>query len=185
MERIDDMVYSTESLHSVKDKVSVWNGEPLKGIGHYRGHDKYAYLEISVYQYDSYPDKANLNRFSGSFVDWKVDKEIFPFCIYQNNKKELFNYARAIVAIFSTLIGRHINLIFEINFAGHHPTDNWGKGACGRAFINAIISCFDENLYKKGLGHKTNLYNFERLAEIRKRTILDNEINSFKSEDNI
>ncbi|MGV3460615.1 MAG: hypothetical protein ACO1N9_09210 [Flavobacterium sp.] len=184
MERIDDIIYSTESLHSVKDKISLWNGELLKGIGFYRGHDKYAYLEISVYEYGSYPNKNKLDRFSGSFIDWKIDKEVFPFHISQNNKKELFNYARAIVAIFSNLIGRHVDLIFEITFAGHHPTDNWGKGACGRAFINAIVSCFDENLFKQGLGHRTNLYNQERLAEIRKRTTLENETNPFETEGN-
>jgi len=172
MEAITNLksIFGAEDLYPIKDKISLWNFEKLNGIGFYRGHDKYCYFEICVYEFDTYGDKKTHNIFSGTLIDWKVDRDIFPVGMYERYKEELFRYGNFVANSFSLLIGKRVNLIFEINFSGYHPTDNWAKGACGRAFINAIVSCFDEGMYKQGLAHKSGYYNKSRLDHIKKLT---------------
>jgi hypothetical protein len=171
MERTFSNVSGLENLYPIKDKIAVWDFEKLKGIGFYRGHDKYCYLEICVYEFNNHSDTERQGIFLGTYIDWKVDKEIFPVGMYELYKDELLKYADFIAASFSLLIGRQVNLIFEINFSGYHPTDNWSKGACGKALINAVVSCFDENIYKQGLGHRTNHYSESKLSEIKRLTV--------------
>lgn len=176
MERISSSMPSKAMLlYPVKDKIALWNSEKLTGIGFKRAHDKYCYLEICIYDYNNYPDKDELDSFSSSFVNWKVDGELFPISLYDSSKKELFDYANFIVSFFNAITGKPLKLIFEINFAGYHPTDVWGKGVCGWALINAVISCFDENLYKQGLGHRTNFYDADRLEVLKRMTAVMNK----------
>lgn len=151
MEKLDNKIYAASSLFKIKDKVNEWDFEKLNGIGFNRGHDRYSIIELKVYEFENYPNKEKLEMFPDSYLDWKVSENQFPIAYYEYGKSELRMYAEFVIDWLSSIKGKRLNLIFEINFAGYHPTDVWGRGSVGRSFLNAIISCFDDELYKTGV----------------------------------
>lgn len=156
MEYLNNSIYGNESLSKIIDNLRDWNFETLDGIGFCRKHDKYSFIELKVYHLSHYPEKDKIeNHYSYySYLDWKVDTNQFPLDYYEYGKKELIKYAEFITNWFSSIKGEKINLVFEINFAGYAPADTWGRGAAGQALLNAIVSCFDKDLYKIGMERK-------------------------------
>ncbi|WP_343707909.1 hypothetical protein [Flavobacterium sp.] len=153
MVQLYNLVHGKESLSKIIDKLRDWNFETLDGIGCCRKHDKYALIELKVYHVDNYPEKDKLNQYH-SYLLWKVDTNQFPIENYEYAQEELRRYAEFITDWFSTIKGETIYLVYEINFAGCFPADVFGRGAAGRAFLDAIISCFDDDLYKVGIEKK-------------------------------
>lgn len=143
-------IYDAKYLHKITTNVNGWNFENLNGIGFYRGHDKYSLIELKIFEYEKYPNKDSNKKSPYSSLEWKVPESQFSSSDFELGKSELTKYAEFIVNWFSSIKGERLNLIFEINFTGYSPADAWHRGACGRAFINAIISCFDEKLYFEG-----------------------------------
>lgn len=153
MVQLYNLVHGKESLSKIIDKLRDWNFETLDGIGFCRMHDRYSAIELKVYNLNNYPEKDKLGQYK-SYLNWNVDKDLFPIENYEYAEKELVRYSEFITDWFSTIKGETIYLVYEINFAGYGPADTWGRGAAGRAFVNAIISCFDEDLYKIGIERK-------------------------------
>lgn len=143
-------IYTAKDLHKIVSKVDEWNFETLNGIGFYRGHDKYSLIELKIFKYENYTNLDLTNKYPYSSIEWNVPESQFSKSDFELGKKGLIKYAEFIVNWFSSIKGESVNLIFEINFTGYHPCDAWHRGACERAFINAVISCFDEKLYFEG-----------------------------------
>lgn len=152
---------SPNEFFSIKEKISEWDFSELHGIGFKRGHDKYACLELKVHDQEKYLLKENQQlTFSGSYVHWNIDPNNFPLDLYEYGKKELLTQAQFVSDLFSVLKGKEVSLIFELIFAGYHPSDVWGRGAVGNAFNAAVLSCFEPQLLKQGLIRKQNDHRF-------------------------
>lgn len=153
MVQLNNSIYGKESLSKIIDNLKNWNFETLDGIGFCRKHDRYSAIELKVYSLNNYPQKDKLEQYK-SYLNWNVDKDLFPIENYEYAKKELTKYSEFITELFSSIKGETIYLVYEINFAGYGPSDTWGRGAAGRAFLDAIVSCFDKDLYKIGIERK-------------------------------
>jgi hypothetical protein len=147
-------IYTAKDLHKITSKVKEWNFETLNGIGFYRGHDKYSLIELKIYEFKNYTNKNTTEKSPYSSIEWNIPENQFSKSDFELGKSDLIKNAEFIVNWISSIKGERLNLIFEINFTGYSPTDAWHRGACGRAFINAIISCFDETLYFEGSAKK-------------------------------
>ncbi|MBO9585663.1 MAG: hypothetical protein J7574_15970 [Flavobacterium sp.] len=155
MEQLNNLIYGNECLSKIIDKARDWNFETLDGIGCCRKHDKYALIELKLYHIDNHPEKDKLKfDYYYSYFNWNVDPNQFPIENYEYAKQELIKYAEFITNWFCTIKGKRIPLVYEINFAGCFPADVFGRGAAGRALLDAIVSCFDEDLYKIGIEKK-------------------------------
>jgi hypothetical protein len=158
MEQIRGRV--SERYYIIKNEIRNWNFEKLTGIGKKRGHDKYAILEINVFRFIDYPDKDKIKenyksiRFNESYVIWKLSDLQFPKDMYEYGKDELIQSAEAVIDLFSIIKEQRLDLVFEIVWAGYGVTDRWGMGAVNSAFVNAILSCFDDKLLQQGLESK-------------------------------
>jgi hypothetical protein len=158
----------SEKYFSIKKDILHWNFEKLSGIGQRRPHDRYAILELNIYTSENYPDREllekkyidynlsehYLNNFS--FLIWRIPESQFPKEIYEYGKNELTKSIEAAIDAFSLIKEQNLKLVFEIVWAGYGITDIWGKGAVYGAFMNAILSCFDNNLYNEGMKYKQN-----------------------------
>ncbi|MEN2401629.1 hypothetical protein GKZ90_0017700 [Flavobacterium sp. MC2016-06] len=154
MIQLGNIISGAENLSKIETSVKKWNFEKLNGIGFYRKHDKYSIIELNIYEFENYPNNENIDKLPYSYLDWKVPENKFEISNFESGKDEMVKFAEFFINWISSIKGERLYLIFEINFAGFHPTDSWNRGACSNAFLNAIISCFDEELYNIGLEKK-------------------------------
>lgn len=156
----------SEIFFSLKEDILNWNYEKLSGIGHRRGHDKYAIIELNIYTLEEYPDKDKLERKfvkdisnvdclnNFSFLVWKLSESQFPMEVYNSGKSELIKCIESALYEISLVKEQKLQLVFEIVWAGYGVTDAWGRGAVSYAFINALYSCFDYKLYQNEMNFK-------------------------------
>ncbi len=167
MESIDRQISNSHRLFIINDKIIDWNLEKRHGMQKWRGHDKYGFIELNLYELGKYKSEVN-NDFPSNYssnIDWKVNENVFPLEFYNYHIEEIKKYADFITSYISALKGEHLNFIFEITFAGFHIIDSYRKGAYGRALIEAVVSCFDEATYNNGKIHKANYHSFEQVND--------------------
>jgi hypothetical protein len=164
----------SEKYYSIKENIRGWNFEKLTGIGQQRKHDKYAILELNIYPLENYPSKEEIhNRYDPyylrnfSFLTWELSESQFPKDVYEQGKAELILGAEAAIDVFSLIKEQDLKLVFEIIWVGYAETDSWGRSAVNQAFLNAVLSCFDNKLYHEGLKYKEN--HFFRDGELQCR----------------
>ena len=156
MESINRQIYNSKRLFHINNQIINWDLKKRHGMQKWSGHDKYGFIELNIYELESYKKEIN-NEFSSNYtsnIDWKVDEDMFPEEIYNIHIEELKIYADFISNYISALKGEDLNFIFEITFAGFHVIDSSRMHTYGRALIEAIISCFDEESYNLGVLHK-------------------------------
>jgi|GEM_PF-6273416 len=150
----------SERYYSIKKEISNWNFEKLTGIGKKALHDKYAILEINIFRFIDYPDKETIEEnykhiiFRNSFIIWKLSESQFPKELYEYGKNELIRSSEAVIDLFSVVKEQRLDLVFEIVWAGYSVNDHWGRGVIEFAFVNSILSCFDNELFQQGLESK-------------------------------
>ena len=159
MEQINGKI--SQKYFSIKQEISDWNFEKLVGIGKKRAHDKYAILELNICKLSDYSDKEKIAESNdphylnnNSFLVWKLSESQFPKETYEYGKNELIRSAEAVVDLFSIIKEQKLDLVFEIVWAGYGIADVWGKGVVDLAFVDAILSCFDNELFQQGLENK-------------------------------
>lgn len=107
-----------------------------------------------------YPDKEKIEEnykfilSRSSFIVWKLSDSQFPNELYEYGKSELIRSAEAVIDLFSVVKEQRLDLVFEIIWAGYAVHDLWGKGVVEHAFVNAVLSCFDYELFQQGLENK-------------------------------
>ncbi len=168
MESINRQIYNSSRLFDINNEVINWDLKKRHGMQKWRGHDKYGFIELNIYELENYKNEVN-KEFSSNYtsnIDWKVDENMFPQELYNIHIEELKIYADFICSYISALKGKNLNFIFEITFAGFHVIDSYRTHTYGRALIEAIISCFNEESYNLGKSHKEE---YHSLDEIKKR----------------
>ena len=156
MEAINKQIYSANRLFEINKEIIAWDLKHRHGMQKWRGHDKYGFIELNIYELENYKSEIN-NEFPSNYtsnIDWKVDESIFPQELYKIHIEELRIYADFITSYISALKGKSLDFIFEITFAGFHIIDSYRKHTYGRALIEAIISCFNVESYNLGELHK-------------------------------
>lgn len=150
----------SEQYYPFKREIANWNFEKLTGIGKKSTSERYAILELNVYRFIDYPENGKISISykhivsNDSYIVWKISESQFPKEVYDYGKNELISSAEAVVNSFSAIKEQKLTLVFEIIWAGYSLNDLWGKGVVNIAFANAILSCFDESLFQKGLKSK-------------------------------
>ncbi|SHG62233.1 hypothetical protein SAMN05421866_1024 [Chryseobacterium oranimense] len=165
MERIDRKIYNSEKLLVINSEIIDWNLEKRHGMQKWRAHDRYGFIELNLYELENYKNKINKGFPSDycSNIDWKVDENIFPKELYHLHLEEIKDYADFIASYISALKGKHLNFIFEITFAGFHIIDSFRKNTYGRALIEAVISCFNQESYNAGKSYKEKYHSPEKI----------------------
>lgn len=159
MERIHGKI--STRYYSIKQAILNWNFDKLKGIGKKRVHrDRYAIIELNICRLIDYSDKEKISKnyhhtlSDDSYIIWKLSETQFPKDKYECGKNELIRSAEAVVDLFSIIKEQRLNLVFEFVWAGYSVSEVWGKGVVDFAFVNAILSCFDDELFQQGLEAK-------------------------------
>lgn len=165
MESINRQIYNSSRLFDINREIINWDLKKRHGMQKWRGHDKYGFIELNIYELENYKNEVN-NEFPSNYtsnIDWKVDKNMFPQELYDIHIEELKTYTDFISSYISALKGENLNFIFEITFAGFHIIDSYRKHTYGRALIEAIISCFDEESYNLGKSHKEQVHSLDEI----------------------
>ncbi len=165
MERINRQIYNSRRLFSINDEIINWDLKKRHGMQKWIGHDRYGFIELNIYELENYKNEVNKDFSSNysSCIDWNVDERIFPKELYQIHIEELKVYADFISSYISALKGENLDFIFEITFAGFHVIDSYRKHTYGKALIEAIVSCFDEESFNIGKKHKENYHSNEEV----------------------
>ncbi len=127
-----------EKLSTITQQLIEWDFSELYGIGFYRGHDKYAHIEIKVY-----PTDANVD-----YLHWNVIHALLPNQEIKGAQDALNPYVKFIGNYLSAIKNKRVNLVFEIARVGFSATDSWTK-ACGTAYIDAFVSAFDQDKFNR------------------------------------
>jgi hypothetical protein len=128
-------------LSTITQQLMDWDYSEVSGSGRYRGHDRFALLEISI----SKNDNPNSNLYSDQNVlVWSVDPSSFPDDIKEMGLPSLKQLGTFLLYHIQAIKGERVQLRMEIKRAGFGLTDDWGR-ACCRAMCRAIVSCFDEH----------------------------------------
>lgn len=173
METIRKEIYDSRRLFEINSEIVDWDLEPRHGMQKWRGHDKYGFIELTIYELQYYKQHINC-EFSlncTSNVDWKVDEDLFPKELYNIHIEEIKIYADFISNYISALRGKSLDFVFEITFAGFHILDSYRKHTYGRALMEAVISCFHENYYNLGKEHKEKYHTLEEIKYRMKRDL--------------
>lgn len=159
MERINAKI--STRYYPIKQAILNWNFEKLKGIGKKRVNgNRYAIIELNICRLVDYSDKEKISEnyhhtlSDHSYIIWKLSETQFPKHEYEFGKEELIKSAEAVVDLFSIIKEQRLNLVFEFVWAGYSASEIWGKGVVDFAFVNAILSCFDDQLFQQGLEAK-------------------------------
>jgi len=165
MESINRQIYNSHRLSVINNEIARWDLNMRRGMQQWRNHDKYGFIELNLYELESYKKEVN-KEFSSNYtsnIDWKVDEILFPKELYILHIEELKIYADFITSYISAIKGQHLSFVFEITFAGFHPIDSHRVHTYGKALIEAIISCFDEQSYTLGKLHKEKYLSLESI----------------------
>ena len=165
MESINRQIYNSDRLFDINNEIIVWDLKKRHGMQKWRGHDKYGFIELNIYELENYKNEVNKD-FSSNYTSnivWNVDESTFPQELYKIHIEELKVYADFIGSYISALKGKHLDFIFEITFAGFHVIDSYRKHTYGKAFIEAIISCFNEESFNIGRKHKEDYHSYEEV----------------------
>lgn len=163
MQPINQKIYGQERMSAVLNDIVKWNLEKKHGLSGSRTN-RYAFIELNLYEIGRYNTEFNSDvKNYQSYIDWKVDEKLFPKSLYNIYIKELETYADFITNHISAIKGLRIQFVFEIIFAGFHVVDTGSPHAFGRAFINAIISCFDNEMYQRGQLEKQTRHSIEEI----------------------
>lgn len=165
MESINQKIYNSQRVFVINDKIIDWNLEKRRGMQKYRKHHQYGFIEFNLYELENYKREINTSSLEDytSYIDWKVDENLFPKELYDIHIEEIKNYANFITLYISALKGKSLNFVFEITFIGFDVIDSFRKNTYGRAFIEAFISCFDEESYNLGKLHKEQYHSLENI----------------------
>lgn len=165
MESIRQQIYDSRRLFEVKDQIAEWDLKPRHGMQKWRAHDRYGFIELTMNELEMYMNdkgtEPQLNR--TSYIDWKVDENLFPKELYNLHIEEIKTYADFISSYISAVKGLNLNFIYEITFAGFHIIDSYRKHTYGRALVEAVISCFNEESYNSGKNHKEEYHTLEEI----------------------